>query len=146
MSMTIVLWVAKPALVLGQINQDELRKFQGSWKLISAEMDGKKVKDEHVKKSMIAFKDSSVKIFVPHQHGDTIQSNFTKIDNSVTPHIMAWVRDNGPNTGKTMQAIYKFDSPDILHVCFDPKLVKLPGKFGTDPGSGLILQTWNLVK
>lgn len=142
----IASWVVKPASTQGQVNAGELKKFQGKWKLVSAEMDGTKVKDEHVNKSMMSVQGTSVRLFVPHQHKDTIASEFTRIDPAADPHLMSWMRSNGPNAGKTMPAIYRFESPDILQVCFDPTLQKQPEKFGTAAGSGHIWQTWKRVK
>ena len=41
----------------------ELQKFQGTWVMISAEMDGKKVPEEHVKQNKITFVGNKVELF-----------------------------------------------------------------------------------
>lgn len=118
-----------PGLVRGQADAAEMKKFQGKWKMVSAEMDGKKVK-----------------IFTPHQNKDTITATITKFDLSKDPRVMYWLRDVGPNAGKTMPAIYRFGGTGNLQVCFDPSMTALPGKFVTDPGSGHIRHTWKREK
>ena len=140
------LFIFAPQLVLGQVDASELKKFQGTWKMEKGEMDGKSLKDEHVKKSEISYMGDNVKVFIPHQHKDTIKAVITKLDPSKDPKIINWLRENGPNAGKTMPAIYKFEGPDKLHVCFDPTMATVPKKFGTDAGSGHIWQTWKRVK
>jgi uncharacterized protein (TIGR03067 family) len=132
--------------VQGQVDTAELKKLQGTWKMVSAEVDGKKVKDDLVKQAMITYSGDKVILFTPHQHKDTIYARITKLDSSKEPGEMQWVRSDGPNAGKTMISIYKFDGPDQCHVCFDPAMTTVPKKFGTDPGSGLIWHTWKRVK
>lgn len=145
-SLFFALLIFAPRMVSGQVDASELKKFQGTWKMEKGEMDGKSLNIEHVKKSIMYFNGTKVKLFVPHQHKDTIISQVTKIDLSKDPMVIYWLRENGPNTGKTMPAIYKFEGNDKLHICFDPTLVTTPKKFGTDVGSGHIWQTWTRVK
>jgi uncharacterized protein (TIGR03067 family) len=145
-SLFFALLIFVPRQVRGQVDAAEMKKFQGTWKMVSAEMDGKKVKDENVKKCVVIFTGEKVKLFTPHQHKDTIISMITKLDLSKDPRVIYWLRDTGPNAGKTMPAIYKFDGPDNLQVCFDPAMTTVPGKFDTDAGSGHIWHTWKRVK
>ena len=145
-SLFFALLIFAPRQVRGQVDATELKKFQGTWKMVSAEMDGKKVKDEHVKKSVMIYTGEKVKLFTPHQHKDTITAVITKLDLSKVPSVMYWLRDIGPNAGKRMPAIYKFDGPDILQTCFDPTMTMVPKKFDTDEGSGHIWHTWKRVK
>lgn len=130
---------------IGQVDASELKKFQGTWKLVSAEMDGKKVNEKQLKESMIIHTGEQAKLFTPHQHKDTIISNIVKLDPSKEPHEMQWVRVNGPNKGKQMTAIYRFDNPDQLQISFDPAMISTPKKFGTEAGSGHIWHTWKRV-
>ncbi len=129
------------------LNADaELKKFQGTWVMVSAEMDGKKVKDMHVKLSRLTFVGDKVEIIAPHQHKDTIYATVVKLDESKKPMEMQWVRASGPNAGTTMTAIYEFEGPDKYKICFDPAGLVTPKKFGTKAGSGHIWQTWKRVK
>ena len=149
--MTVVLvvfavLVFAPRLVLGQVDASELKKFQGTWKMVSGEMDGQKLKDEHVKRSKVVFTGDKAKLFMPHQCKDTMNAVTTKLDPSKDLKIINWVRANGPNAGKTMPAIYKFEGSDTLHICFDPMMATVPEKFGTNVGSGHIWHTFKRVK
>lgn len=130
----------------GQSAETELQRFQGTWALISAEMDGKKVDDADVNKSKITFVGNKVELITPHQHKDTIVASITKLDLMKNPKEMHWVRTAGPNAGTTMTAIYEFEGPDQYKICFDPAGLAVPKKFGTKAGSGHIWHTWKRVK
>jgi len=124
----------------------ELQKFQGTWVMISAEMDGKKVSEEHVKQNKITFVGDKVELFSPHQHKEVIVASITKIDATKNPKEIHWVRANGPNAGKTMTSIYEFEGPDQYKASFDPATLAVPKKFGTETGSGHVLHNWKRVK
>ena len=130
----------------GQSAEAELQKFQGTWVMISAEMDGKKVSDANVKQSKITFVGDKVEVIAPHQHKDKIVASVTKLELTKNPKEMHWVRSAGPNAGITMLAIYEFKGPNQYQICFDPAGVGAPKKFGTKAGSGHIWQTWKRVK
>ena len=124
----------------------ELQKFQGTWVMASAEMDGKKVHDAHVKKSRITFAGDKVELMTPHQHKVTILATVVKLDPMKNPREMHWVRTSGPNAGKTVIAIYAFEGPDQYKICFDPAGAATPETFNTKTGSGHIWHTWKRAK
>lgn len=124
----------------------ELQKFQGTWVMVSAEMDGKKVPDEHIKQNKIKFVGDKVELFSPHQHKDVIVASITKLDVTKNPKEMHWVRANGPKAGTTMISIYEFEGPDQYKVSFDPAALTVPNKFGTETGSGHIWHIWKRLK
>ena len=124
----------------------ELQKFQGTWVMISAEMDGKKVPEEHVKQNKITFVGNKVELFSPHQHKEVIVASITKLDVTKNPKEMHWVRVNGPHAGKTVISIYEFEGPDQYKVSFDPAALTVPKKFGTETGSGHIWHNWKRLK
>ena len=130
----------------GQGADAELQKFQGTWVMISAEMDGKKVADAQVKQSKITFVGDKVELITPHQHKDKIVASIAKLDLTKNPKEMHWVRTAGPNAGTTVIAIYEFEGPDQYKICFDPAGLAVPKKFGTKTGSGHIWHTWKRVK
>lgn len=138
------LFAAEPAQ--GGIDSAELQKFQGSWVMVAAEMDGKKVHDKHVKQSRISYVGNKVELTTPHQHKEKIVATIIKLDVTKTPREMSWVRNAGPNQGKTMIAIYQFEGPDQYKFSFDPAVKETPKKFGTKAGSGHIWHTWKRVQ
>ncbi|WP_306546135.1 TIGR03067 domain-containing protein [Desulfobulbus sp.] len=124
----------------------ELQKFQGTWVMISGEMDGKKVPEEHVKQNKITVVGNKVELFSPHQHKEVIVASITKLDVTKNPKEMHWVRVNGPYAGKTVISIYEFEGPDQYKVSFDPAALTVPKKFGTETGSGHIWHNWKRLK
>jgi len=130
----------------GQNTDAELQRFQGTWILISAEMNGKKVHDAHVKESRMTFVGDKVEVIAPHQHKEKIIASITKLDLTKNLKEMHWVRTTGPNAGTTMIAIYEFEGPDQCKFCFDPAGVDVPKTFGTKEGSGHIWHTWKRVR
>jgi uncharacterized protein (TIGR03067 family) len=144
-----LLWSAGtiPAAQAQQRKLDpELQRFQGTWVMTSAEMDGKQLHDAHVKRSRITFVGDKVELIAPHQHKDTIVASVVRLDLTKNPKEMHWVRTTGPNAGKSMSAIYEFEGPDQYRICFDPAGLAVPKEFGTKAGSGHIRHTWKRVK
>ena len=146
MSLVWSVWTIGAAQAQQQSVDAELQKFQGTWVMISAEMDGKKVHDTHVKQSRITFVGDKVEVITPHQHRDTIIASVVKLDLTKNPKEMHWVRTAGPNAGKTTIAIYEFEGPDQYKICFDPAGGAVPKEFGTKEGSGHIWHTWKRAK
>lgn len=125
--------------------KEELRRFQGSWVLVSGEKDGKKISDEHVKKNKMTYQGEQVSLESPHQSAAPIKSTIKKMDPSKTPAEMDWVRSAGPGAGQTMMAIYQFNGIDQCKVCFDPSGKARPKEFATKEGTGHILHVWKRV-
>lgn len=153
-----VLWLGALILLLGACGslmaadspedeaKTELQKFQGTWVLVSGEIDGKKVAEEHVKQSKITFDGNKMMVDTPHQSKETIVATITKLDPTKTPKEMHWVRTTGPNAGTTMIAIYEFEGADQYKIRFDPAGKTVPKEFGTTEGTGHIWHTWRRVK
>ncbi len=145
-SLVCCMWTLAAAQVAGPGAEAELQRLQGTWVLISAEMNGKTVHDTHVKQTISTFIGDKFEIIAPHQHKEKILATITKLDLTKNPREMHWVRTTGPNAGITMIAIYEFEGPDQYKTCFDPAGVEVPNKFGTKEGSGHIWHTWKRVK
>jgi uncharacterized protein (TIGR03067 family) len=123
----------------------ELKKFEGTWVMVSGERDGEKIADEHVQKSKITWKGGEAEVLTPHQSKDVIKGTVT-IDPTKKPKEMDWKRSTGPDAGKTMRAIYEFMGDDQYRVCFAPGDKDRPKEFSTKPGSGHTLHVWKRVK
>ena len=124
----------------------ELEKFQGTWVLASAKLDGKKVAVDHVKQSKITFDGDKVEVYSPHQHKEVIIATITKLEVATQPNQMQWIRTSGPNAGVTMTGLYKFKNPSQYTICFHPAGTSVPTKIGSAAGSGYLVQTWKRVK
>jgi uncharacterized protein (TIGR03067 family) len=125
--------------------RQEHKKLAGRWVLEAAEVDGKPVADEHLKKSQIIHSDGECTLDTPHQSPQPIKARIS-IDPTKTPKEMDFVRSAGPNAGKTIPAIYEFQTDDKYKVCFDPTGKERPKEFTTRPGSGHILHVWTRPK
>jgi NAD-dependent SIR2 family protein deacetylase len=69
--------VAFGAGVGGEDGEKELRKLQGTWFIISAEREAKKVADEHIKQSNIIYNGSKMEVITPHRPRDDKRLNFS---------------------------------------------------------------------
>ena len=141
-----VVGVLSAAEANGKIDPAELKKLQGTWTLVSGEMDGKPLPDDAVKPSKITWTKGAIDIVSPHQAKEPIKAQLTVLDPSKTPHEMTFKRPKGPNSGKDLKGIYAFDGPDTYKVCFDPSGKTRPKELATTPGSGYILHVWKRTK
>lgn len=123
----------------------ELKKFEGTWILVSGERDGKKIANDDVKKSKITWKGAEVELLTPHQSPQTIKGT-SMVDPSKKPSQMDFVRSVGPDSGKVMIGIYEFIDPDQYRICFAPPGKDRPTEFKTKEGSGHTLHVWKRVK
>lgn len=149
--MRITLIAIAAGLLLGaDVKDDEakkdLKKFEGTWMLVSGEKDGEKVADEHVKKSKITWKGSDCVLATPHQSKEPIKATIVVVNPTRKPKEMTWKRSAGPDSDKEMHAIYEFMGDDQYRVCFAPAGKERPKEFATKAGSGHILHVWKRVK
>jgi uncharacterized protein (TIGR03067 family) len=124
----------------------ELEMFQGTWVMVSGEMDGKKVADEQVKQGKIAFEGTKMQIAVPNQTRETIIAEIVQIDPTKNPKEMHFIRKNGPNAGKTLIGIYEFEGDGQYHFALDPAGQITLKEFVTKEGTGHVRNTWKRVK
>jgi len=130
----------------GEAAAKELEKFQGDWVMVSGEMDGKKVSDEHMTQSKVSYEGNKIEIVVPNQTSETIIADIVKIDPTKSPRTMHFVRRNGPNAGKTLTAIYEFQRDGQYRFAFDPTGKMTLEEFVTKEGTGHVRNTWKRVK
>jgi uncharacterized protein (TIGR03067 family) len=139
------LMLAAPVFGRDDESAKELKKLEGVWIMVSGEKEGEKLPDEMVKKNKIVWKGKKVEVTSPHQSDELIKATI-KVDASKTPHEMEWVRDNGPDAGKTMYAIYEWIDGDHYRVCFAKAGKEKPKEFSTKAGSGHMMHVWKRVR
>jgi len=144
----MVMWSFGPSISWagGEAAEKELKKLQGTWVMVSGELDGKKAADEHVGRSKITYDGKKGQILVPNQHPEGIVFDIVKIDPTKTPMEMHFVRKNGPNAGKTIIGIYEFEGDDQYKFAFDPSGAGTLKEFATKAGTGHVRNTWKRVK
>ena len=128
--------------------KDDLKLFQGSWKAVALETDGKKAPPEALealnKGGGYTFKGSELQIA---EVGEKFKSS-VKLDSSKSPKHIDLVVPEGPQKGKTMQGIFKFEK-DRLVICMrDLEAAKKgrPKEFITEADGGLGMITLERVK
>jgi uncharacterized protein (TIGR03067 family) len=145
LTMLACLTANNPATFTDTPSDNELAKFQGTWVMVSGEKDGAKIADDLVKKSKIVWNGKKADLDSAHQSKEKIKLTVA-LDVTKKPKQMDWVRDTGPETGKTMYAIYEWIDPDQYRICFAPAGKDRPKEFATKPGSGFYLHVWKRVK
>jgi uncharacterized protein (TIGR03067 family) len=132
-----VLLLAGAALAVGADDKKddaakaELKKFQGTWLLVSGEENGEKISADAAKMMKAIVKDDKVSIYM----GDKVvgEATFT-IDPSKKPKEIDSVSTMGPDKGKKSLGIYEFDG-DTFKICItDGK--ERPKEFNAKKGSG----------
>jgi uncharacterized protein (TIGR03067 family) len=124
----------------GQVEKD-MKKLQGTWILVFGEFDGKPVAKEHVQKSKRTHTGNEVSVVLPHLYKEPIKNKLARLDPTKTPKEMDLARSVGPNTGRTLLAIYAV-SEDTFRICYDPSGKERPREFKSTPGSGYALHVW----
>ena len=123
-----------------------LEKFQGTWVLVEGEVDGRKIKDDDVRRSEIVNRGNEATLKMPHVSDEVIRSKARKVSPGKEPKEIEWVRETGPNKGQAVVAIYEFIGDDQFKVCYHPAGKTKPEQFDTKEGSGHILHVWKRVK
>jgi uncharacterized protein (TIGR03067 family) len=122
----------------------ELGKLKGTWTLVSAERDGKKLPKDEVKKTKITFKGDTF-VFPDASGIGTSQKGIITVDPSKTPKWMDSKATNDAAKGELSLGIYEIAGDDYK-VCFAPPGKDRPKEFSSKPGSGYILQVWKREK
>lgn len=118
----------------------EMEKFQGSWKFVSMEVDGKKKPDEDINKYTVVLKGDQWTV----SEGDKVAAKVTfKPDPATKPKSIDLV---DVEKKRLIRGIYFFEG-DMLTVC-DRGSEKgdRPSKFGTKLDSGFVLFVLKRVK
>ena len=120
----------------------ELKTFQGTWVLVSAEKDGKKASDEKAIKLII----TDNKYSLTQESSAVIGHKGTfLLDPAKKPKSTDVIVTEGADKGKTFLGIYELSSDDYK-VCFAPAGKERPTEFSSKPGSGNLLQVWKREK
>jgi len=120
---------------------DDLAKFQGTWKLISVETDGKPVEDVASRNITVTFDGDTHTVRL----GDKVIEKNVKIviDPTKTPKQVTDTVTEGTNKGLTIQGIYKLDG-DKLTSCITYKSER-PTDFSAPAESNRILREFERV-
>jgi uncharacterized protein (TIGR03067 family) len=113
----------------------ELKKFEGTWKIVSVEAEGEKLPTDMFKDSKLVLKDDQFTF----TEGKTVSKGTFKVDPSKKPKTIDIKFTEGPEKGQTLMGIYEIDG-DTYKVCLDPTGKKRPTKFESKKGSGAVVE------
>jgi len=137
-TLTMVLLVMQTAMSDDPKDTDTI---QGTWLASTAELGGKPFPEEVRKSIKLTIKDGKYTVTV----GKIPDHGTSKLDPSAKPKAMDITGTEGPNKGKTFQAIYELDG-DTLKVCYDLSGKGRPTEFKTAEGTQLFLVTYTREK
>jgi uncharacterized protein (TIGR03067 family) len=121
--------------------EEELAKFEGTWKMVSYKSNGVEYSAAHVnRKPTVTFYGSSYFWSNGMQPGKIVNLGLTK-----TPKTIDYQYSEGADKNKIYLAIYEIDG-DTLKDCFDPTGRERPKEFVSKAGSGHTLVTYKRIK
>jgi uncharacterized protein (TIGR03067 family) len=119
----------------------EKSKFDGTWAIESAELGGQVMPAEFNKTTSMTLSGDQYVVTV----GQSPDRGTFRVDESKSPKTMDITGTEGPNKGKTIQAIYELTG-DKLRVCYDLSGGNRPTEFASKPDSQLCLVTYHRGK
>jgi uncharacterized protein (TIGR03067 family) len=131
----------KPSEGKGKAVEDELRRFEGNWKITSLQIDGKAMPAEGFEGAKLVLKGDS---YAFTDQGGTGHGTFT-VDPASKPKTIEISFSDGPEAGKMIRGIYELEG-DTYKLCFALQGKDRPTEFTSKPGSGHILEVLTRVK
>ena len=121
----------------------ELAKFDGTWALMSATLNGTVADPEECKLYLDTIKGG--KAVTKYKGKDVATATYKLIDTTKTPTQIDLAVESGPAKGRMMKGIYKFDGNKLV-TCFGGMGKDRPTAFESKKGSGTVLQTFEKQK
>jgi uncharacterized protein (TIGR03067 family) len=123
--------------------EKELAKLDGTWVANSVEIGGNKIPDDELKKfpGHLTIKGGKWTL----KAGERSQTGTFTADTAKKPAQMDIKPGDGPNAGKTIQAIYELDG-DTMKVCYAPAGKDRPTSFDTKDKEGYALIVYKREK
>jgi uncharacterized protein (TIGR03067 family) len=121
--------------------KDEAALWQGTWRAVSFEHDGKQTPSEKLKPIKLTVEGTNYTF----ENGDFKESGTYKFDPSQKPKALDIVVGGGADKGKVYLVIYKVDG-DELTICLESENKHRPTEFTGKEGSGCVLEVWRREK
>jgi uncharacterized protein (TIGR03067 family) len=135
--MNVVLTLALALFVMGaekDKDQADLDRLQGTWTMVSMEVEGHEVGDENIADKSAVYKGNRLSLMA----GDTVRrQGIVTLNAERTPKAMNTWDQDGPFADHTVPGIYEFEG-DTLKVCFAQPGEERPKKFTSKEGTGFI--------
>jgi uncharacterized protein (TIGR03067 family) len=113
---------------------EELRKFQGVWKVAGLEANGSAVPSEDIPSILVTIKDHTFSAAIEDRNE---RGSFT-VDSSRAPGQMDIRPETGPDAGESLPGIFEM-TPDGFRVCYARPGRPRPATFSTSEEAGRLL-------
>jgi uncharacterized protein (TIGR03067 family) len=120
----------------------DLEALQGTWRLVSGQIGGRKMTAEELKQAKLVFKGD--RYTVRRGSGPTVRGT-VKINPAKNPKTIDITDADGRYKGKTLLGVYAVKG-DELKECFAPPGEARPVEFATKVGTSQFLHVWKHVK
>ena len=120
----------------GGAGQEEMKKLEGTWNLVSSEQDGMKSDPRYVKNGKMIIKGNKMTVY----GGKVVSSVATfSVDPAKKPKTIDATQTYGGPKGLKVPGIYELED-NILKMCFGDK--QRPKDFSAKKGSGRSSDVW----
>jgi uncharacterized protein (TIGR03067 family) len=119
----------------------DFKPFEGTWKVVALEADGNKAPADALKGMSLTFNGSELTGTNPGVKTD--EKATVKLDLTKSPKQIDLTVTEGPQKGKTVQGIFKFEKERLIICMRGPEAVEKgrPKEFATEADSGLGMLT-----
>ena len=114
----------------------ELKKFQGTWRVVAVEENGQKVPADKLRDAKVTVTVKGNKHTL--KYGDQSQTATITIDPTTKPKRYDMTDPEGPKKGQVLQGIYELEG-DTWKYCQDKTGKGRPTEFSGKAGSGWVL-------
>ena len=123
--------------------KEDRKKYEGTWQVVSLEVDGNKAADEDAKKiTVVNEADGKWAIEV---EGKIIARGTSQIDPTKKPRAADLTVTEGDGKGQTVLGIYEF-ADDTRKVCLAPAGKARPAEFSSTAANGHVLAVLKRMK
>jgi uncharacterized protein (TIGR03067 family) len=119
------------------------KKYEGSWRVVSLEINGNSAAEEDAKKLTVINKADGT--WILQSNGEKITEGTSEIDPTQKPKTIDFMATEGDQKGKIVLGIYEL-SDDTRKLCYAPPGKDRPSEFSAPAGSGHTLVVFKREK
>jgi uncharacterized protein (TIGR03067 family) len=112
------------------------KKYEGTWRVVSLEINGNKSSEEDAKKITVVNKEDGT--WILEVDGKKITEGTSEIDPSKKPKTIDFMETEGDNKGRIVLGIYELGD-DTRKLCYAQPGKDRPAEFSAPSGSGYTL-------
>ena len=121
---------------------DDMKKAEGTWTLVSGEVDGTPLPDQDVKNAKLTIVGDAYTVDLGAKG---VKKGIQKLDATKSPKQIDAKDTEGPTVGEN-HGIYEFTTDGDFRVCFSATEKDRPTTFVTKPSSGHFMHLWKRTK